>query len=241
MKIEIQDWKERNLQPLVDNDIDLIVINETPTCQIQLYEFISKSYQVCPQDPLNQIFVSILNNSTNTKENLDSTRELMWHIDGNYKKRPYNITGLYCIDIVGRADTLFVDNRIVDDIPEYYNKHKDDYVDIDMKKFVNDKRYPYRFNNEREKRMFRLLYGSSKHKLFQEDKRGKYMYYCNGNNIIDQKEYIDNIMYSPERIYSHQWNNKQLVIYNNITTNHKRLSNNLETRHMWKVCGWNMN
>ena len=239
MKYEIQEWKEKNMLPLLNNDVDMIIFNDTPTCQVEIYNFISKYYEVCPQDPLNQIFVSIVHDVKNSKENLQGDIELMWHIDGNYKKRPYNITGLYCVDIDERADTMFVDNRIVDMIPEYYDRYKDDVVKVAVKKFVEDDRYPEKLS-QREKRMFRLIYSSSKHRLFQEDKRGKYIYYCNGNNVIQEPEYIDSILYDESRIYSHEWKPKQLVLYNNITTNHKRKANRSKKRHMWKVCGWNL-
>ena len=37
MQISIQDWKERDLLPLVNNEVDLVVINDAPTCQVELY------------------------------------------------------------------------------------------------------------------------------------------------------------------------------------------------------------
>ena len=142
MNIDEHDWKNKSLDSLVNNEVDLVVINNVPTCQVEIYNFISKYYEICPQDPLNQIFVSIKHNPSNDKEDLRSESELAWHIDGMYKQKPYNITGLYCIDIDGRADTMFVDNRIVDNIPEYYKKHKDDLAVIDMEKLTDDKRDP---------------------------------------------------------------------------------------------------
>ncbi len=240
MKYEIQDWKKRDMLPLVLNDVDMLIINDTPTCQVEIFQFISKHYEICPQDPLNQIFVSIRNDPSNDKEELRSETELAWHIDGIYKKKPYNITGLYCIDIDGRADTLFVDNRIVDQIPEYYERHRDDFANIDMKRLVDDERYPYKFQDEREKRLFQRYYGSARHKLFQEDRRGKYMYYSNSSSTLDESDMIDEILYSPDRVYSHEWKKRQLILSNNITTNHKRDANSSKRRHMWKVCAWNL-
>ena len=240
MKISEQEWSDRDLSPLVKNDVDLIVINNTPTCQVEIYNLISKYYDICPQDPMNQIFVSIKNNPSNDVEDLRSDSELAWHIDGIYKKKPYNVTGLYCIDIDGRADTMFVDNRIVDKIPDYYQKHKDDIAVIDMKRLTDDEKYPYKFKSDREKKIFRRFHGSVKHQLFQEDSRGKYMYYSNSSSSLENSSMIDDILYSPDRVYSHEWKKRQLVMCNNITTNHKRKSNTSKSRHMWKVCAWNL-
>jgi hypothetical protein len=241
MQISVQNWKEKNLLPLVNNEVDLVVINDVPTCQVEIYNFISAHYKICPQDPLNQIFVSIKNNPQNDKEDLRSETELAWHIDGMYKQKPYNITGLYCVDIDGRADTKFVDNRIIDQIPHFYDKCKDDLAVIDMEKLTDDKRYPYKFKDEREKKLFRRFHKSVRHQLFQEDKRGKYIYYSNSSSTLEDSEMIDNILYSNDRIYSHEWKKKQLVLCNNVTTNHKRNANNSKSRHMWKVCAWNLN
>ena len=46
MEISNQIWKDRDLTPLVDNEVDLVVINETPTCQIEIYKFLSQYYEV---------------------------------------------------------------------------------------------------------------------------------------------------------------------------------------------------
>jgi len=241
MNIDEHDWKNKSLDSLVNNEVDLVVINNVPTCQIEIYNFMSKYYEICPQDPLNQIFVSIKNNPSNDKEDLRSETELAWHIDGIYKKKPYNVTGLYCIDIDGSADTMFVDNRIIDSISDYYQEHQNDIAAIDMERLTDDKRYPYKFRNEKEKKLFRRFHGSVKHQLFQKDKRGTYIYYSNSSSILQESDMIDDILYSKDRIYSHVWKKKQLVMCNNITTNHKRNANTSRSRHMWKVCGWNLN
>ena len=70
MKISEQEWSDRDLSLLVKNDVDLVVINNTPTCQVEIYNLISKHYEICPQDPMNQIFVSIKNNPSNNVEDL---------------------------------------------------------------------------------------------------------------------------------------------------------------------------
>lgn len=240
MEISNQIWKDRDLTPLVDNKVDLVVIDETPTCQVEIYNFLSQYYEVCPQDPLNQIFVSIQNNPVH-RDSLRSETELAWHIDGIYKERPYNITGLYCVDIDGRADTQFVDNRIIDLIPEYYEEYKEDLAVIDVAKLTDDSRYPYLFKNDREKRLFQRYYGKARHKMFQYDKRGPYIYYSNSSSFCDRSDFIDETLYAEDRIYSHEWKKRQLVIANNITTNHRRAANDSKSRHMWKVCGWNLN
>ena len=34
MQISIQDWKERDLLPLVNNEVDLVVVTDAPTCEV---------------------------------------------------------------------------------------------------------------------------------------------------------------------------------------------------------------
>ena len=45
MKYEIQEWKEKNMLPLLNNDVDMIIFNDTPTCQVEIYNFISNFYK----------------------------------------------------------------------------------------------------------------------------------------------------------------------------------------------------
>ena len=49
------------------------------------------------------------------------------------------------------GNTLFVSSRILDDLLNYYRKHKDDKVQFDMNRFIHDKEYGYHFRNEAEK------------------------------------------------------------------------------------------
>ena len=66
------------------------------------------------------------------------------------------------------------------------------------------------------------------------------MYYSNSSSTLDESDMIDEILYSPDRVYSHEWKKRQLILSNNITTNHKRDANSSKRRHMWKVCAWNL-
>ena len=77
--------------------------------------------------------------------------------------------------------------------------------------------------------------------MFQYDKKGAYIYYSNSSSFCDRSDYIDSILYAEDRIYSHEWKKRQLLISHNLTTNHRRLANQSEKRHMWKVCAWNSN
>ena len=86
MEISNQIWKDRDLTPLVDNKVDLVVIDETPTCQVEIYNFLSQYYEVCPQDPLNQIFVSIQNNPAH-RDSLRSERQNWRGISMEYTKK----------------------------------------------------------------------------------------------------------------------------------------------------------
>ena len=106
-----QEWNNRDLTPLVNNDTDLIVIKNAPASQIKLFNFITSYYEIAPQDPMDKIFMDVT--LTGVHHELYGNTNLEWHIDKGYTQRPVNVTGLYALEIeenVGR--TLYVDNRI---------------------------------------------------------------------------------------------------------------------------------
>ena len=63
-------------------------------------------------------------NANRAKENLKGNTELEWHIDKGYSEKPPEYVALYSVDIDEDAgNTLFVDSRILEDIPDYYRDH----------------------------------------------------------------------------------------------------------------------
>ena len=138
MKYIRQEWKTRNIIPLIDNEVDVLIIENTPCSQIEMFNFLTPYYEVAPQDPLDQMWVSVVSDKrSEQKDNLKGNTELEWHIDKGYSKNPPEYVALYSVDIDEEAgDTLFVDSRIVEDIPDYYKKHKNDIVQFDMNRFI---------------------------------------------------------------------------------------------------------
>ena len=129
---------------------------------------------------------------------------------------------------------MFVDSRIVEDIPDYYKEHKNDIVQFDMNRFIHDNQYGYHFRNEVERRWFRRKYRNVEHELIQGDNRGVYLYYCEAYNNLPEMQMIKEKLYDPKRIHRHKWRKGELVIYNNKATNHKR-ENGGKKRHLWKI------
>jgi len=229
----IQDWKTKNLKPLVDNDIDLIIIKNTPASQLQIFNFLTSYYEIAPQDPMDKIFLDIT--LTGKHHELYGNTDLEWHIDKGYTQKPVNVTGLYALEIEGDVGrTLYVDNRIECPIE---NKK----ITVDMERFTSNSRYGYKFRSEAERRWFRKKHRNVSHDLIQEDKKGKFVYYCEAYTELPavEKKIIEKELYRQDRIYYHKWEKGDFVVVNNITTNHKREASISGSRHLWKIEGFN--
>ena len=230
------DWNNRSGFDLIQNDVDLTVIENVPCSQVKIWNFLETFFRPSPQDPMDQMFVYIVSDERSlAKENLKGNTELEWHIDKGYSENPPEYVALYSVDIDEDAgDTLFVDSRILEDIPDYYRDHKNDLVQFDMNRFIHDNQYGYHFRNEVERRWLRRKYRNVEHELIQGDRRGVYLYYCEAYNNLPEMQMIKEKLYDPKRIHRHKWQKGQLLIYNNKATNHKR-ENGGTKRHLWKI------
>ena len=230
------DWKDRSVWQLLENEVDLVTINNVPCSQVEIWNFLETFFKPSPQDPMDQMFVNIVSDERAvSKENLKGNTELEWHIDKGYSEKPPEYVALYSVDIDENAgNTLFVDSRILDDMPDWYRKYKENKVQFDMNRFIHSKDYGYAFRNETERRRFRRKYRKVEHDLIQYDKKGSYLYYCEAYNDLPEMQLVKDQLYKPERIHRHKWKKGQLLIYNNKATNHKR-ENGGTKRHLWKL------
>ena len=229
----IQDWKAKDLTPLVNNDTDLVIIKNSPASQLQIFNFLTLYYDIAPQDPMDKIFLDIT--LSGVHHELYGNTDLEWHIDKGYTQKPVNITGLYALEIEGDVGrTLYVDNRI--ECPVENKK-----ITVDMERFTSNSRYGYRFRSEAERRWFRKKHRNVSHDLIQEDKKGKFVYYCEAYTELpeEEKKQIEKLLYDPSRIYYHEWEKGDLLFANNIATNHKREASKSGSRHLWKIEGFN--
>jgi len=229
----IQTWNNRDLTPLLKNEIDLILIKNAPPSQLKLFKFLTTYYDIAPQDPMDKIFLDIP--LTGEHHDLYGNTDLEWHIDKGYTQHPVNVTGLYALEAEGDIGrTLYVDNRIECPIP---NKK----ITVDMDRFTSDERYGYKFRTEAERRWFRRKHNNVWHDLIQKDQRGEFIYYCEAYTELpkEEKEAIEKKLYDPGRIYYHEWEKGDFVVTNNITTNHKREISREGRRHLWKIEGYN--
>jgi len=232
MEYLVQQWNEKNLEPLVNNDVDLIVVKNTPASQLKIFKFLEHYYEIAPQDPMDKICLDIT--LSGVHHQLYGNTNLEWHIDKGYTQYPVNVTGLYGLEIEGDVGrTLYVDNRIECPVE---NKM----ITVDMERFTSDQRYGYRFRSEAERRWFRMKHRNVWHTLIQEDNRSEYVYYCEAYTELPQeeKDLIENKLYDPSRIFYHEWEKGDFVIANNLTTNHKREETNSGQRHLWKIEGY---
>ncbi len=230
------DWKDRSVWQLLQNEVDLVTINNVPCSQVEIWNFLEAFFKPAPQDPMDQMFVNIVSDERAlAKENLKGNTELEWHIDKGYSEKPPEYVALYSVDMDENAgNTLFVDSRILDDMPDWYRKYKEDKVQFDMNRFIHSKDYGYAFRNETERRWFRRKYRKVEHDLCEGNNRGVYLYYCEAYNDLPEMQLVKDKLYKPERIHRHKWEKGQLLIYNNKATNHKR-ENGGTKRHLWKL------
>lgn len=232
MKYIIQDWKNKDLKPLLDNDIDLIVIKNTPPSQLKILNFITTHYDISPQYPMDKVFVDVVL-SENYHELYGNT-DLEWHIDKGYTSTPVNLTALYGLEVEGDVGrTMYVDTRIKCPID---NKK----VLVDMDRFTSNSRFGYRFKSEAERRWFRRKHRNVQHDLIQKDKRGEYVFYCEAYTQlpIEEKKKIEPLIYNPKRVYYHKWEKGDFVLVNNMVSNHKREATKSGKRHLWKIEGF---
>ena len=228
----IQNWKNKDLTPLINNDVDLIIVENTPASQLNIFNFITEKYRVSPQYPMDKIFTDVTLEPSH--HNLYGNTDLEWHIDKGYTANPVNLTVLYGLEVEGDAgNTLYVDTRIKCPIP---NKK----VTVDMDRFTSNERYGYRFKSEAERRWFRRKHHNVQHNLIQSDKKSEYVYYCEAYTELpyNEKEQIEKLIYRPERVYSHKWKKGDLLLANNIVTNHRREPTKSGRRHLWKLEGY---
>ena len=59
MEVTIQKWRDRDLSPLKRKDTDLMVIENTPASQMEIFKFVSQYYEVVGQNPMDTIFLDI--------------------------------------------------------------------------------------------------------------------------------------------------------------------------------------
>ena len=82
MKHNRLDWKNRSVFDLIQNDVDLTVLENTPCSQVEIWNFLETFFKPSPQDPMDQMFVNIVSDERAlAKENLKGNTELEWHID----------------------------------------------------------------------------------------------------------------------------------------------------------------
>ena len=89
MKHQRLDWNNRTVFDLLQNDVDLTVIENTPGSQVEIWNFLETFFKPAPQDPFDQMFVNIVSDERAlAKENLKGNTELEWHIDKGYSEHP---------------------------------------------------------------------------------------------------------------------------------------------------------
>ena len=74
MDVTIQKWEDRDLSPLKRKDTDLMVIENTPPSQMEIFKFVSQYYEVVGQNPMDTIFLDITS-SGEGRGNLYSSSE----------------------------------------------------------------------------------------------------------------------------------------------------------------------
>ena len=55
MKHKRQEWKNRNAQPIINNEIDCVVIENVPCSQVDIWNFLEKSFTSVFRSPIEKL------------------------------------------------------------------------------------------------------------------------------------------------------------------------------------------
>ena len=147
-----------------------------------------------------------------------------WHCDRGYSDNIDDVAALYCIEAEdGAGKTKFCDMQSPTELAtadllykcekSYWNK---------LSKYYNYEIFPVTYEKESHRRLHRLT--KSKRPLIRKDSTGLFITYQQAYTICDFENDIESICYQDKYIYTHAWNTKDLLIFNNRKINHKRES-----------------
>lgn len=156
-------------------------------------------------------------------EKLNHSTDMLWHQDRAYSKSCHPYVGLYCIRAdEGSSATWFADMQ------QAYESSSEDLKQRaantnclnTITKYMSQEQYPYEFKSPVQERAWRMK-NRAEHPLVWEDSTGKYYFYSEAYTETDMEPELQAAMQATDH-YKHMWKPRQLLVYNNYKTVHKR-------------------
>ncbi len=158
-----------------------------------------------------------------------------WHHDRGYTD-PFPFVGLLCLEFEeGSPPTQFADMRkaYIDSSAELKEKTQDLVCVNSFKKYKSKAKYPVPFLSKAWERVYSMK-AWKKHPLVMKDDYGKWFYFSESATECEFEDEMMEACFNNINIYNHYYKPNQLLVYNNLTTCHRRnsCSDTLRRRHI---------
>ena len=206
-----QKIKDTDIQDLKNGIVSVLVVRNIPLSLKALLKQLNRIGKLQKQD--------ISSDFVNTVIHSRDTPKLPWHTDRSYHPSPPCFVALYSLKIP--AGNPSGNTRFCDMQQAYQDLSKEMAAALSPLQLLHLNRYQ---KDPREKPLaknFRLL--SAVHPLVQSDKTGKYLFFNQDyTDSFPIKQELCEHVYQKTYIYTHCWSPFDLVISNNLKTNHCR-------------------
>ena len=230
-------WYAYQIQMLMrDNLVFLIDVN----CNYNEQEYLDFCRHFGETQIQYPFQVEIMKIGDDSKLNIDSNTEFLWHNDGAHTKELWDWTILLGKGISKISGATYLCNmqKAYEDLEPDFAKFLESFPPIEhsLKNILKkNAKFPYEFKNEREKKKWvRLL--REKHKLVQTTKGKKHLYF---SDYVDLGEPFQKILedhcFQEKYIFRQKWRPGQIVFFHNKLTTHKRDGSECKESRLWRA------
>ena len=226
---EINEVTDEVIDQLYEGDIGILILRDVDQ------DIVERFGELLPQDLYSNKVVPVGTNDK-SQDHVWSTTEMLWHQDRAYNKSVHPFVGLYCIAAdTGSSPTYFLDmQRAYHNSSEELKQKTDQVVcSNEVSKYFKQKEYPHHFRTPAWERAYRMK-ARAEHPLVQSDKHGKYYFYSPAYTVTDYEQELKQECIKDEYTFVHHWSPRDLLVYNNLKTLHKRddTAANVDRRHL---------
>ena len=202
--------KDEDIQRLKRGLISVLVVRDIPLSYSSLLEKLKSVGKLQKQD-ISGDFFRIASGTT--------MPGIPWHTDRSYHPLPPRFVALYALSVPepGKGGmTSFCDlQKAYQDMPEDMKKKFNHLQLLHLNRYMLDPKQKRRLS-----RRFRCV--SAVHPLVQSDETGQYLFFDMDYTVdFPLKRELCRYVYQKDYIYDHHWAPFDLVISNNLKTNHK--------------------
>ena len=202
--------KDKDIRDLKNGIVSVLVVRNIPLSKLALQEQLNRIGKLKKQD--------VSNNFITTMAVKKEGQGLPWHTDRSYHLHPPQFVALYSLSLQKKGgETLYCDlQKAYQELPQEMIKKIEQMKLLHCNKYMRDSKI---FKNQG--RSYRIL--SAVHPLIKSDKTGKYLFFNQDyTDDFSLKKELCRHVYQPSYIYKHEWLPFDLIISNNLKTNHAR-------------------